>query len=229
MCIVLLAITPTGRPSMRASAVTISGAKRSRRNVDRALVGERLDDRRDVVGAPLALGHQRRAARLVGRRRRARPRPGSSRAAACVTATASASSATTTSTTPLGACIVDRADVVGVDVAQPAARDHRRAAHADRGVLGRDDQVRAAGDHRVAGEAAALDDRDPRHEARQPRPQRERAHVRAPRRPGSRCRPGRPPPPSAKKTVGSRMRSISSNSRSFLRWPSAPCVPASTV
>ena len=33
MCIVLLAMTPTGRPSMRASAVTISGAKRSRRNV----------------------------------------------------------------------------------------------------------------------------------------------------------------------------------------------------
>jgi hypothetical protein len=30
---VLLAITPTGRPSMRASAVTSSGAKRSRRNV----------------------------------------------------------------------------------------------------------------------------------------------------------------------------------------------------
>ena len=30
---VSLAITPTGRPSMRASAVAISGAKRSRRNV----------------------------------------------------------------------------------------------------------------------------------------------------------------------------------------------------
>ena len=41
--------------------------------------------------------------------------------------------------------------------------------------------------------------------------------------------PGRPPPPSAKKTAGSRIRSISSNSRSFLRCPSAPCVPASTV
>ena len=30
MTMVLLAMTPTGRPSMRASAVTISGAKRSR-------------------------------------------------------------------------------------------------------------------------------------------------------------------------------------------------------
>jgi hypothetical protein len=33
MYIVLLAMTPTGRPSMRANAVVISGAKRSRRNV----------------------------------------------------------------------------------------------------------------------------------------------------------------------------------------------------
>jgi len=30
---VLLAMTPTARPSIRASAVTISGANRSRRNV----------------------------------------------------------------------------------------------------------------------------------------------------------------------------------------------------
>ena len=33
-----------------------------------------------------------------------------------------------------------------------------------------------------------------------------------------RCRPGRPPPPSAKNTTGSRHRSASSNMRSFLRW-----------
>ena len=33
MCSVLLAIAPTGLPSIRASAVTIPGAKRSRRNV----------------------------------------------------------------------------------------------------------------------------------------------------------------------------------------------------
>ena len=52
---------------------------------------------------------------------------------------------------------------------------------------------------------------------------------RAPRRPGSRCRRAGPPPPSAKKTVGRRMRSISSKSLSFLRCPSAPWVPARTV
>jgi len=46
---------------------------------------------------------------------------------------------------------------------------------------------------------------------------------------GKSVSPGRPPPPSAKNTVGSPMRSISSNNRSFFRCPSAPCVPASTV
>ena len=44
-CIGLLAMTPSGRPSIRASAVTISGAKRSRRNVTEPVVGERLDHR----------------------------------------------------------------------------------------------------------------------------------------------------------------------------------------
>ena len=41
--------------------------------------------------------------------------------------------------------------------------------------------------------------------------------------------PGRPPPPSAKNTVGNFRRSITSNNRSFLRCPSVPWVPASTV
>ena len=62
-CIVSLARMPTGRPSIRASAVTIPGAKRSRRNVTEPVVGERLDHGRDVVGAPRALGHRSRAAR----------------------------------------------------------------------------------------------------------------------------------------------------------------------
>ena len=41
--------------------------------------------------------------------------------------------------------------------------------------------------------------------------------------------PGLPPPPSAKSTTGRRRRSITSKSRSFLRCPITPCVPASTV
>ena len=134
---------------------------------------------RDVVGAALrARARASRSARLVGRRRRAPSRPGSRRAGAWSTAVASASSATD-----------DVDDAVGAPAsragrrrrastfAEPAALDHRRPAHAERDVLGRDDQVRAAGDHRVAGEAAPGDDGDPRHQARQPRPQREGARV----------------------------------------------------
>ena len=142
--------------------------------------------RRRGAGSPAAASRSRV---LVGRRPASARGPGSSPSSCLVTATASASSATTTSTTPFGACISIGPTSSGVDVAEPAARDHRRPAHPERRVLGRDDQVRAAGDHGVAGEAAALDDRDPRHLARQPRPQRERARVQRTRRPGGRCRP----------------------------------------
>ena len=92
-------------------------------------------------------------------------------------ATASASSATATSTTPFGACTDERADRVGLERAQAAALDHRRAAHPERGALGGDDQVRAAGEHRVAGEAAPGDDRDPRHDARRACAQSAKARV----------------------------------------------------
>ena len=78
---------------------------------------------------------------------------------------------------PVARLDVDRPDGVRVDVAQAAAGNHRRAAHPDRHVLGGDDQIRAAGDHRVAGEAAAGDDRDPWNQARQARPQGERPRV----------------------------------------------------
>jgi hypothetical protein len=70
-----------------------------------------------------------------------------------------------------------RADRVGRDLAEAAAGDHRRPAHPQRGVLGGDDQVGAAGDHRVAGEAAAVDDGDPRHQPREPGPEREGADL----------------------------------------------------
>ena len=61
-------------------------------------------------------------------------------------------------------------DVVGGHIAESTACDHRGPAHADRGVLGGDDQIGTAGDHRIASEAAALDDRDPRHQAGERRP-----------------------------------------------------------
>ena len=77
----------------------------------------------------------------------------------------------------VGLLHADRADLVGVDVAEPAAGDHRRPAHPEGGVLGGDDQIRAARDHGVAREAAALDDRDARHQTRQRGPELERAGV----------------------------------------------------
>ena len=61
-----------------------------------------------------------------------------------------------------------RADLGRMIDAEPAALDHRRAAHADRGVLGRDDDVAAAEHRGVAGEAIAGDHADHRHEAGEP-------------------------------------------------------------
>ncbi len=55
------------------------------------------------------------------------------------------------------------------------------------------------------------------------------ARVSRPAITGMSVSPGRPPPPSAKSTTGSRKRSISSKMRSFLAWLRWPCVPASTV
>ena len=77
----------------------------------------------------------------------------------------------------VGLLHADRADLVGVDIAEPAAGDHRRPAHSERGVLGGDDQIRTARDHGVAREAAALDDRDARNQPRQRGPELERAGV----------------------------------------------------
>ena len=68
-----------------------------------------------------------------------------------------------------------RPDVLGREHAEPAALDHRRAAHADRRVGGGDDHVAAAEQRRVAGEAAARGDADHRHQRRELREARERA------------------------------------------------------
>jgi hypothetical protein len=76
------------------------------------------------------------------------------------TATASMSSATTTSTTPLARWTSIGPIVLRREAPEPASLDHRRARHPEVGALGRDDDVGAAGQGRVAGEAAAVDDRD---------------------------------------------------------------------
>ena len=72
---------------------------------------------------------------------------------------------------------VERTHLVGVDNTEAAALDHRRAAHADARVRRRDDQVGAAEERRVAGEASTRRDPDARHDAGEPRPERECHHV----------------------------------------------------
>ena len=152
-------------PSMRASAVTISGAKRSRRNVTEPSSASVSMIGRDVVGAPVALGNhcpQTRSGRRPSPgavaalevaeqllRRPRRPRPRRRRRRRRRRWAPAPRSARPRRRRP----------------AEPAAGDHRRPAHADRRVLGGDDEIGAPGDDRVAGEAAALDDRDPRHDA----------------------------------------------------------------
>ena len=71
------------------------------------------------------------------------------------------------STTPLRALHVDRADLGGPEHTEPAALDHRRAAHPDVRVLGGDHDVAASEDRGVAGEAVAGVDADERDRARQ--------------------------------------------------------------
>ena len=113
--------------------------------------------------------------------------------------------------TPFASSTVDRADLVGPEDAEAAAFDHRRAAHPEVGVA---DVAMitslAAGERRVAGEAAARDDRDDRHAARRgARSSRTSARA-ARRRSGKSTSPGRPPPPSANSTTGSRSSCASS-------------------
>ncbi len=51
----------------------------------------------------------------------------------------------------------------------------------------------------------------------------------SPAAPPTSVSPGRPPPPSAKSTTGSRFRAARSKTRSVLAWLRMPWVPASTV
>ena len=203
----LLAITPTARPSIRASAVTISGAKASRRKLTEPSSASPVDRGADVVGASAALGDHLAQERLVGLAPlRQRPlevgdQPLRRRDRLGLVGDRDVDD-------PVRRLDGERADRVGLERAQTAALDHRRAAHAQRGALGGDDQVGGPGEHRVAREAPAGDDRDPA--ARRPRaaPRARRRGCRGPRRPRSRCRPdGRRRPRPAARSAGACARS----------------------
>ncbi len=69
----------------------------------------------------------------------------------------------------IGGLNVDRADILRAVGAEAAALDHRRAGHADIGILGGDDDVAAAEERGVACETGAGDDADQRHPSAQTR------------------------------------------------------------
>ena len=77
----------------------------------------------------------------------------------------------------IGTLHVDRPDLGRFVHAEPAALDHRRTAHADVGVLGRDHDVATTEDRGVAGEAVSGVHTDERHLPRQLGEQHEREAV----------------------------------------------------
>ena len=136
----------------------------------RTLVGQRLDDRADIVGTPGALRNHCAQSYLVGGgARRGRTLEVSQQLLGDGDGVLFVGDDHVDH--PVGLLHRDGADLVGVDVAEPAAGDHGRTAHPDRGVVGGHDEVRAPRDDGIARETAALDDRDPRHHTRQLRPQ----------------------------------------------------------
>ncbi len=140
----------------------------------RALVGERLDHRVDVIGAAAALGHQlAQPGLVVGGSRFQRALEVGEKSLRHRDGLGLVGDADVDH--PVAGLGLEGADVVGVDRAEPAPLDHRRAAHPQRDALGGHDQVRGAGDDGVAREAAPRDDRDPGHDAREARPEREGA------------------------------------------------------
>jgi len=72
---------------------------------------------------------------------------------------------------------VERSDRIGVDDAESASLDHRRAAHADARIRRRDDQIGAPEQRGVAGETESRCDADTRHEPGEARPERERHDI----------------------------------------------------
>ena len=225
----LLAITPTGRPSMRASAVIIPSPKSRRSSSTEPVSNSRSIDRAHVVAAQPVGRDDVAQQRLVGARPTSSTRPWKYDRYCLATATRLGLVGDDDVDDAVGPLHLDRPDRRRLVHAEPAALDHRRAAHADVRVLGGDDDVAAAEDRGVAGEAVAGVDADERHEARTARRSSRNARQSSPLTPMPSVSPGRPPPPSVKNTIGRRSRSASSNRRSFLRWFCMPCVPASTV
>ena len=153
----MLATIPTGRPSTRASAVTMPEAEarpqlehRARRrpgpSIDRAHVVDPAAGSRGSTCAQQA---------LVGARPTSSTRPWKYDRYCLATRDRLGLVGHDDVDDAVGDLHVDRADRLGREHAEPAALDHGRAAHADVRALGGDDDVAAAEEGGVAGEAAA--------------------------------------------------------------------------
>ena len=126
-----MATMPTGRPSTRASAVTMPDAEPAAQLEHRARVGQRVDDGAHVVDPQPVLGHDV-AQRGAGRR------TSQSSIAALEVRQVLLGHGDRLGLVghgdvddAVGDLHVDRADLLGRVHAEPAALDHRRAAHAD--------------------------------------------------------------------------------------------------
>ena len=227
-CDGLLAMTPSGRPSIRTSAVTMPTPNDRRSSSTESVSAMVSITRADVVDAEPVLGDDV-AQQLPGPGGPSRrPGPGSTTGTAWPRATASASSATATSTTPLGTCTLIGPTSSGAKTPRPppsiiAGPPMPMFASAVAMITSQQPRMAAL-------PAKQRPDVMPTSGTRPLRaPNRAKAMQSRPDTPLPSVSPGRPPPPSVKNTTGRRRRSASSNRRSFLRWFCRPWVPASTV
>ena len=142
-------------------------------------------------------------------------------------ATAAASSSTTTSSTPLAACT--STGPISSGAYRPSPPPSTIAGPPMPTVAVR---VATTTSHSPSSAALPAKHRPPTIPTRGTTPARP-AHspklvVCSPVTTGWSVSPGRPPPPSANSTVGTRSRRTTSRNRSVFRCPTVPCVPAST-
>ena len=223
-CIGLLA-TIAQRPALDARQRGDHAAREARPQLEHGVGGRRCRRsprarRRRAGGSP----GRRRAAQLASGSFHAASRPWKYDSACLARRTASASSAAATSMTPFSTCIANGPTSSAATTPRPPPSI----------IAGPPMPMLASGVAMMMSQqpsSAAL----PAKQLPDAMPMRgttpdSRAHsanamVSSPATIAWSVSPGRPPPPSVKNTVGRRSRSITSKSRSFLRWPITPCVP----
>ena len=180
---------PERWPSMRISAVIMPGANSGRSSSTQPVSASALDHLADVVDAQPVLRDEVAQHPSGPRRSHCATRPWKYDRYFFAAVDGFALVGDRDVDDAVGHLHRHRADLVGRVDAEPAAFDHRRAAHADVRVRRRDDHVAAAEQRRVAGEAASRIDADARHQCRRAWRIAGTSAYRARRRRGNRCRP----------------------------------------